>query len=68
MEILVNVKGYNFAGFKDMMTVEELVELCEELQDEVEGLKIEKEELERDIEENYQKKDVDYGVYDRDFY
>lgn len=67
MEILVKVKDYNFAGDKDLMTVEELIELCECLQDEVEGLRIEKEELERDVEENYQKKDIDYGVYDRDF-
>ena len=54
MEVLINVKDCNNEIFKkDLYTVDELIEIIEDLKYQVEDLQKENEELKQQIEDNY---------------
>lgn len=54
MEVLINVKDCNNEIFKkDLYTVDELIEIIEDLKYQIEDLDEENEELKQQIEDNY---------------
>lgn len=54
MEVLINVKDCNNEIFKkDLYTVDELIEIIEDLKYQIENLQEENEELKQQIEDNY---------------
>lgn len=72
-DILIKCYGRNFIkdrAFSDqILTIEELLNLCEELQYEIDRLEEKVEDLEQDIEDNYRpiSKAEQYGISDSDF-
>ena len=72
-DILIKCDGYNFVKDRAVgdriLTIEEVITICEELYNEVENLKEELEDLEADLEENYKpicKLDM-FSVSEHDF-
>lgn len=54
MEVLINVKDCNNEIFKkDLYTVDELIEIIEDLKYQIENLQKKNEELKQQIEDNY---------------
>lgn len=54
MEVLINVKDCNNEIFKkDLYTVDELIEIIEDLKYQIENLQEEKKEFEQQVEDNY---------------
>lgn len=54
MEVLINVKDCNNEIFKkDLYTVDELIEIIEDLKYQIENLQEKNEELKQQIEDNY---------------
>lgn len=72
-DILLNCDGYNFVDDKAYadrtLTLEELLDLTENLYMEVERLMEKIEDIEQDIEDNYRKIPLDeqYGLNNNDF-
>lgn len=72
-DILIKCQGFNFvqdrALSEQVLTIEELVGLCEDLYHEVNILKEKIEDLEQDIEDNYKPIDKmeEYGINNLDF-
>lgn len=66
-EILINIKDRNFGG--DFITVEELLNLCEDYIYENKRLMEEIEDIIQDRDDNYQRIKVQdqVGIYDIDF-
>lgn len=72
-DILIKCDGRNFVEDKAIcdriITLEELLDLCEELYNEVDILNKKIDELEQDIQDNYipVDKSEQYGISDSDF-
>ena len=72
-DVLIKCYGRNFVEDKaysdTILTIEELVGLCEDLYYENERLKEKLDDLEEDLEENYipKNKSEQYGISDSDF-
>lgn len=72
-DILIKCDGRNFvkerAVCDRVLTLEELLNLCEELYNEIDILKEKIEDLEQDIEDNYKplSKAEQYSINDSDF-
>ena len=72
-DILIKCQGFNFVQDRAMcdqvLTLEELVGLCEDLYYENERLKEKLDDLEEDLLENYipKNKSEQYGISDSDF-
>ena len=72
-DILIKCYGRNFVkdkSFSDqVLTIEELVGLCEDLYYEIERLQEKLDDLEEDLQENYtpKNKSEQYGISDSDF-
>lgn len=66
----INMKSYNLDNFKekDIYTWEEIIRVIENLESEI----VEKDEIIKNYEENYEQKKVDYydeyGISERDFH
>lgn len=71
--ILIKCEGRNFVKDKAVcdriMTLEEVLDLCEELYNETQRLNEKIDDLEQDIQENYKPidKSEQYGINDSDF-
>lgn len=67
----VVMKEFDLEHFKekDVYSIEEVLEIIEDMEMEIKILQEKVDELEHDIEENYTRKEdnEDYGVYDHDF-
>lgn len=67
----VVMKDYDLKHFKekDIYSIEEVLEIIEDMEREIDILQGKVDELEHDIEENYTRKEdkEDYGIYDHDF-
>lgn len=72
-DILINCNGFNFVRDKSIMdrtvTIEDLLEMCEDLYLENQKLIEEKEEILQDMEDNFRRIDPaeQYGISDSDF-
>lgn len=72
-DILIKCQGCNFvkegAIIDQVLTLEELISLCEDLYCEVERLQEKLDDLEEDLQENYipKSKAEQYGINDSDF-
>jgi hypothetical protein len=69
-DVFVNCSGFNFCDKnKDLYSLEEIIDLCEDLYCEVERLQETIEELNQDIEDNYKPISLkeQYGIDDSDF-
>lgn len=72
-DVLIKCQGCNFvkerAIIDQVLTLEELISLCEDLYCEVERLQEKLDDLEEDLQENYipKSKAEQYGINDSDF-
>ena len=70
-DIYVNIKGYSFEKKfnKDLVSLDDILNVLEDLFFDCERLEEEIEDLEADIEDNYKRVSISsqVGIYDRDF-
>lgn len=70
-DIYVNIKGYSFKKkfSKDLVSLDDILNVLEDLFFDCERLEEKIEDLETDIEDNYKRVSISsqVGIYDRDF-